>query len=258
MPHTVEKVRIAEGDVLRSGGNLLANIFQHDLAVHHAEYTVVDRNNRAVAAKMLASPARFRVAGNAVFAGGENHVGILREHWKSVPVGPDEFLPRQGDYRLGLRLDCRFIVFAVLLETLREMRKPFLEFTSKNMFHSLGAEMRLIHGRVEAIEAHTRSGIQAANRFDELNGQPRGRVHGHVESDKLGEANGVLMEWLPRQIKRRDPVAPSAQPRRRRRQPKGLPAQLISRYQDNIHGSTSIAARRSDAISVIIEGCLAG
>ena len=68
VPYTVEKIRVAKGDVLGPGGNLLANILKHHFAVHHTEYAVVDRNDRAVAAKMLASPARFRVTRDAVFA----------------------------------------------------------------------------------------------------------------------------------------------------------------------------------------------
>lgn len=204
--NSVEKIRIAESNVLRPGGNLLANIFKHDLAVYHAENAVVDRNDRAVAAKMLASSARFRVAGNAVFAGGKNHVGIRREKWKSVSVGPDEFLPRPGDPGHRLRHRRQFDVFAEQLEILCKMHKTFLKFASENVLHSLGTEMRFIHGRVKAIEAQVCAGIQAANRFDQLDGQASGCVHGHVESDKPSGANGILIERLPRKIQRNDLV----------------------------------------------------
>src|ERR1041384_1860466 len=47
-----------------------------------------------------------------------------------------------------------------------------------------------------------------------------------------------------------------SQPNCWRRQAKRLTAHLVRRYQNNVHASTSIAARRSDAISVMIESCL--
>src|ERR1700741_1543308 len=50
-------------------------------------------------------------------------------------------------------------------------------------------------------------------------------------------------------------MATLAQPRRGRRQSKRLPAQLIRGNQNDVHFPTSIAARRADAISVIIEDC---
>ena len=148
---------------------------------------------------------------------------ILLEQWKSSPVRPDEFLPRQGDYWLGLLLR-RIAAFAVPLETMRQVRKPFLKFTSKNMLHSVGAEMRFIHGRIKTIEAQVCAGIHAANRFDKLNGQPSSRVHGHVESDKFGTANHILVQRLPGKIKDGDSMTSLPQPGRRRRQPEGLPA----------------------------------
>ena len=89
----IEKIRITKRDVLRSHCHLLANIFEHNFAVHNPENTVVDGDDRAVTAKMLASAACLRVTRNAVFSGRQNDVGILRGQRKTLPLGPDEFLP---------------------------------------------------------------------------------------------------------------------------------------------------------------------
>src|SRR5215467_2917801 len=49
-------------------------------------------------------------------------------------------------------------------------------------------------------------------------------------------------------------MAALPQPRRRGSQTKRLTSKLVRRYQNDVHFSISIAARRSDTISVIIEG----
>jgi hypothetical protein len=146
--YTVEKIRVTEGDVLRSSSNLFPNVFQHDFAIHNSEDAVIDGNDRAVAAKMLAATAGFRVARDAVFTGRENDVRILQKRRKSLAVGPNEFLPADGDRWLGLPQRHGLVALAVLLEAFCEMYKPFLKLASENGFHTLGAKMSFIHWRV--------------------------------------------------------------------------------------------------------------
>src|SRR4029078_3938948 len=55
----VEEVRIAEGDVLRAGGYLRANVGEHDIRRHRAEPAVVERDDRAGSAAMIAAARRF-------------------------------------------------------------------------------------------------------------------------------------------------------------------------------------------------------
>src|SRR5665213_3489245 len=57
----VEEIGIAEADVLRAGGDLLADVFEHYFALHDAERAVVHRDNWAVAAEMFAAAAGFCV-----------------------------------------------------------------------------------------------------------------------------------------------------------------------------------------------------
>jgi len=55
----VEEVRIAEGDVLRPGAHLAADVLEHDRARDDPEAAPVHRRNRAVAAQVPASAARL-------------------------------------------------------------------------------------------------------------------------------------------------------------------------------------------------------
>src|SRR5215472_71366 len=102
VPDSIEKIRITKRDVLGSRGDLLADIFEDDFAIYYAENAFVDGDNRAVPAEMLASPARFRVARDAVPAGTQHDMGVLCERCKPLPVRWNEFLPGQRDRELGL------------------------------------------------------------------------------------------------------------------------------------------------------------
>src|SRR5213592_1284717 len=74
MADAVEKIRIAKRNVLCSGLYLLANILEHDFALQDPEDAFVDRNNRTVPAKVLASPASLRVTRHAMLAGRKNDI----------------------------------------------------------------------------------------------------------------------------------------------------------------------------------------
>ena len=50
VPSAIEKIGIAERDVLRPGRHLLPNVFQYDFTIHDAENTVIDGHDGAVAA----------------------------------------------------------------------------------------------------------------------------------------------------------------------------------------------------------------
>src|SRR5216684_428151 len=56
----VKEVWIAEGDVLRPGGHLAANVFEHHVLADNSEDSFVNRHDGAMAAEMLAAAARFR------------------------------------------------------------------------------------------------------------------------------------------------------------------------------------------------------
>ena len=87
MTDTIEEVRIAKGDVLSAGGNLLADIREHDFAIDDAKDAVVYRNDRAMAAKMLAAAARFGVTREAMLSAGQNQMRIGTEWRQTVAIG---------------------------------------------------------------------------------------------------------------------------------------------------------------------------
>src|SRR5258708_2607137 len=57
MADSVEKVRIAEGDVLRASSRLAANVFENNVAADNSKNTFVHRHDRTVPAKMFAAAA---------------------------------------------------------------------------------------------------------------------------------------------------------------------------------------------------------
>src|SRR5271154_3471343 len=87
MRGTIEKVRIAEGNVLRPSLNLLANIFQYHVAIDNPKCAVVNRHNRAVTAVMLAAAAGFRITNRARLPGGHDEPRIFLEWDHSSAIG---------------------------------------------------------------------------------------------------------------------------------------------------------------------------
>ena len=102
MSNAIEKIRVAESDVLRARRNLLTDVFKNHFTVDNTEDTVVHGNDGAMTAKVFASSAGFRVARYAVFAGREDDLGVFRRQWKPVSVGRMKLLTRQRNQRLRL------------------------------------------------------------------------------------------------------------------------------------------------------------
>src|SRR4030095_7885201 len=72
----VEEVGISECDVLRAPRHLAANVFQHDISLHDTECTIIDRHNRAVTTKVLATSRRFCVADSFCLAWCQLQTGV--------------------------------------------------------------------------------------------------------------------------------------------------------------------------------------
>src|ERR1039458_10403869 len=75
MAGAVEEIGVAEGDVLRAGGHLPADVLQYHLPLHDAENTPIDRDHRAMPADEFAAPAGFGGSGEAARAIG-NPLGV--------------------------------------------------------------------------------------------------------------------------------------------------------------------------------------
>ena len=136
------------------------------------------------------------------------------------------------------------------------MHESFFKFAAKNRGDSERAKVFHIHGCVETVTTEMRARIQIVQRRNQLCSQPSGSVHRQIDCDEPGIANGRFVQRLSREVQRNYVMTALLQPRRRRGQAKGLPAQLVSRYENDVHGPTSIGAQHLDSISVMIEGCL--
>lgn len=73
----VEEVGVAEGDVGGSGGGLVVDVGEDGVFTDDAEGSVVDGDDRAVAAEVLAAAGGFGVAGEAGPFGGDE-AGVAR------------------------------------------------------------------------------------------------------------------------------------------------------------------------------------
>ncbi len=88
--NAIEKIGIAECDVLGAGLDLLANVGEDYFVRDDTKLPGVNRNDRAVAAEMFAAAGRFRVTGNAMRAAGQYDVSVFAESGKSATVGDFE------------------------------------------------------------------------------------------------------------------------------------------------------------------------
>src|ERR1700688_689537 len=80
----VEEIRIAEGDMLRPGLHLLADVGQHNVSRNHSERPVVNGHNGTMTAEVLAATARLRISGDAIRLAIEQG-GVSAERRQSRP-----------------------------------------------------------------------------------------------------------------------------------------------------------------------------
>ena len=57
MAGAIEKIGVAERDMLSAGGHLGANVFKDDIPLHNTEAALVDRDHGTMAAQVLAPAA---------------------------------------------------------------------------------------------------------------------------------------------------------------------------------------------------------
>src|SRR5579862_1845959 len=103
MAGTVEKVGIAERNVLGAGSDLAPDVFQHHLRLHDSENAAIHRDYRAVPAPMLAAAAGFRIAG-APGASIHHHTRISCEVGQARSIRRLKLLPGQRNHWSETRL----------------------------------------------------------------------------------------------------------------------------------------------------------
>ena len=70
-------------------------------------------------------------------------------------------------------------------EAMHGAQQSLFKLAAQNDAGALSAEIRFVHGRIEAVEAECSPGIQSANNRQHFDGQPGGGVHGNMEGDKV-------------------------------------------------------------------------
>ena len=95
MTHGIEKIRVTERKVLRARGDLLADIREHNFGIDQAKRTVVDRDDGAMPAMMLASATRFRVTDGAMLPAGKDKMCVGFQRRQAVPIGDYKVKPLQ-------------------------------------------------------------------------------------------------------------------------------------------------------------------
>src|SRR5258708_39707431 len=87
MGDAIEQIGIAEGDVLCSGSDLLANVGENILERDNAKLASVNRDDGTMSAEMFAAARCLSVADGAVFAAGHDDVGVVAQRGKIGAVG---------------------------------------------------------------------------------------------------------------------------------------------------------------------------
>src|SRR6185312_16625612 len=104
MPGSIEEVRIAKADMFGAALDLLADVGQYRLGIHNPKLAVVNGDNRAVAAAVLASAGCLGVTANAGAAVGHFQTGVLFERGKSAAIRKGELQPGKRGGRLRMQL----------------------------------------------------------------------------------------------------------------------------------------------------------
>ena len=96
--NAIKEIRITEGNMLRAGGHLAANVFEHHVAANNSKDPFVDGNDGAVAAKMLATAARFCRTNDAKAISGNDEMRVLLYRGHSGSIRDFELKAGHGDH----------------------------------------------------------------------------------------------------------------------------------------------------------------
>ena len=199
----VEEVGIAEGDVLRAGLDLGADVGQHHLDRHDAELPVVDRHNRTVPAAMLAAAGGLGGADDGLPA-----VGPLQLARRRSSAGRPWRSGTRNTIR-GQRRVVRRRQRHARLRLLRHLDEIGLGFGTEHRLHAGGGELRLVERRVQTVGADRQVGTVPSDGGNDRQRQARRGVHRQVH----GRQRHARRAW-PRSAAR--PTGRRCAPRTRR------------------------------------------
>jgi hypothetical protein len=174
---TVEEVRIAEGDVLGAGADLLANVRERDLRLDHPKTSLIYRHHRAMAAQMLAAPAGFGVP-DASGCSSDAQPCVFLD-------GREAGAPRDLETQ-AIERDQRFQLRTARVpgrQTSGERHQTRLEFATQDGPGADAPQVRFVQRSVQPVTTDVRVWIQLPHLLDDLGRQTRRGVHRQVESD---------------------------------------------------------------------------
>ena len=229
MAYSVEKIRIAEGDMLGARRYLLPHVCHYDFAAHNAEHTVVNRHDRAMPAEMLAAAAGLGRSDHAIAAARNNQVSVFRERGHPRRSGTSNarrssdtigsgcagwsawatLLCRVADSSRPVRSERGGFFSAVACALIRsaKLTNPPSNSPPKIVRDSHCPQILRIHWRVETVATDMRSGILFPQRGNQFRRQSRCRMHRQINRNQRSRTNHVSVQFLTRQIKARHLVA---------------------------------------------------
>ena len=161
----------------RAGGDLLADVLQHDVRLHDAEHAAVHRHDRAVPAQMLAAARRLGVPDAA-----RCRRSSPAAHTRRAAAGRRGREPGTAAVR-ARSARCRNGPAARSTRPCSNS-PPRIESTPAR--RSIGVVQR----GVQAVRAEVRPRIRGLDAIEHAQEQPRGGVHRQVEGDQVGLLDG--------------------------------------------------------------------
>ena len=207
--------------MLRARLHLPPNVGKHDVLLHNAKRTVVNRDDRAVPAQMLAAAARLRVA-DALSTARRHELRISAQDRQSYAVGDDKLQPIQGRLCHGLQI----------------IGKPcerLFELAADDALDAEAAEVSLVQRRVQTVAADVRARIQLANTLQHRACEACCGVHRQMKRNQVGFPHLQNRQCSDRQICARYLMTAVAKPRARRRETERLTAEIIGGDEDCLH-----------------------
>ncbi len=204
-------ILIVKRDVLRSAGDLLADVSEDHVALNDSELSLVNRNDGTVPADVFAASAGFGIGDLFIVT----EPRVVRREIGALRREELEFFER--DVRCGSAAGDR--------------NEPGFEFAADDIGDAMRSQQLLVERCVEPVRSDASFG--AADAIDHRNRQPCRGVHREKERYKISISDDRVVEFLDGEVETPYVVPLAREPRFRRRQPERLMAQIVRRDEDN-------------------------
>ncbi len=183
---SVKEVRIAEGNMLRSRLDLLANVGQHHIALNHTKFSFVNRDYGAMPAQVLAPAAGLGISGELLLAVRQHEFRILGKIGQPLSARSEKRQPVVRNLQSGLRL-------RITMQAFGKRQQTSFKFAADDGVHAERVEMVRIQWRVKPIGANMRSRIQLPQARYSVRRDSRGSVHRQMKCDQVGPTHNAFV-----------------------------------------------------------------